>query len=159
MSSKLSLTINLTLNINKYFMSAVAMESFAFNYHPAAGPALRRRINPTRPRQYIVLGAVVLGSFVTYFLGGSLPYITLFNKITDPWILPCYPDGQVFTIIMKAVCAMFLFATAPLLLFSGRIYLAPLVALLAVRALIAVLVTHIDTMFKPVGGVAVPTIL
>jgi amino acid permease len=162
------------ISFNKYFMSAIAMESFAFHCHPAVGPTLHRLINPTRRRQYIVLGAVAIGAFVTYFLGGLLPYLTLFDGITDPLILQCYPDGQVFTIVMKAVYGLFLLATAPLLLFSGRIYLAPLlcqkgepgwqwdvmgIGMLLASALMAVLVTKIETMFNFVGGISVPTTL
>jgi hypothetical protein len=75
---------------------------------------------------------------------------------------------------MKGLYALFLLITTPLLLFSARIYLAPLicqkaepgwrwdvmgVVLLAISAVVAEVVQNIEEMFNFVGGVGVPLIL
>jgi amino acid permease len=162
------------LELNNFFVTAVAVQAFAFHCHPTVGPTIARLINPTRVRQYKVLAMVVIGAAVAYYVGGLLPYLTLGNRVSELIIFLCYPTGQVFTIITKALYGVFLLITTPLILFSGRFCLAGLickkeipvwqwhlmgVGMLLGAAIMAVWVENLEIMFDLIGGCTVPVIM
>jgi sodium-coupled neutral amino acid transporter 10 len=159
--------------LNNFFVTAIAVQAFAFNCHPTVGPTLARLINPTRSRQYRVLACVVIGAAVAYYIGGLLPYLTLRNRVSELIIFLCYPTGQIFTIITKGLYGVFLLITTPLILFSGRFCLAGLICrkeipvwqwqlmgviMLLCCAIMATWVESLEIMFDLIGGCTVPMI-
>jgi hypothetical protein len=162
------------LELNNFFVTAIAVQAFAFHCHPTVGPTLARLINPTRIRQYQVLASVVVGAGVCYYVGGLLPYLTLGNRVSELIIFLCYPTGQVFTIITKGLYGVFLLITTPLILFSGRFCLAGLICkqeipvwqwhlmgvlMLLCCAIMATWVESLEIMFDLIGGCTVPVIM
>jgi sodium-coupled neutral amino acid transporter 6 len=144
------------------------IQAFAFNCHPTVGPTLRRLINPTRQRRYLVMATVVAAAGFAYLAGGLLPYLTLVEGVTDPIVFLCYPEQQVFTIITKGLYSLFLLVTTPLILFSARFCVADLLALrepkpwqwvglgvimLLAAAVVAAFVESIGMMFDFLGGI------
>jgi sodium-coupled neutral amino acid transporter 4 len=153
---------------NRYIITALSIQAFAFHCHPIIGPAIERLKNPTRVRQYILMGLVLIGAGIAYFVGGLLPYLTLFEKIEEPMIFSFYPVGQMFTIITKALYALFLIISNPQLLFSIRKetirmifrreigywpYVGIGIALMTLACILACAVDSIGVMFDFIGGV------
>jgi sodium-coupled neutral amino acid transporter 10 len=153
---------------NEFVIPALSIQAFAFACHPLIGPTLSRLIEPTQARQYRTMTILACGATTCYLAGGLLPYLTLFDKIADPVVFVYYPTGQVFTIVEKALYALFLVFTTPLILFSARLGLNDLIfkteftpmrwrvvgiSTMAATIILAVTVTSISTMFELIGGV------
>jgi hypothetical protein len=164
-------------SFNKLFIQAVAIQAFGYHCHPLVGPTIAQLANPTRERQYILMGFVVIVAAFCYLMSGLLPYLTLFDHIDNVVIFSCYPTGQVITIITKGVYALFLLITVPLLLYTSRLAFTGMmtclckvevtpviwdivgIVLLGLAALLAVAVINIPLMFDFIGGVAIPIIV
>jgi amino acid permease len=155
-------------DFNKFFIKSLSVQAFAFACHPLIGPTLERLIEPTWQRQYSTVLILTLCASGCYALGGLLPYLTLFDQILDPVIFVYYSPGQIFTIITKALYAIFLIITSPLILYSARLSLNDFIfrkpfttlkwALIGIGlilggTILAITVTSIPTMFGFVGGV------
>jgi amino acid permease len=153
---------------NKFFIKSLSVQAFAFACHPLIGPTLERLTNPTWQRQYSTMLILAICASGCYALGGLLPYLTLFDRILDPVVFVYYGPGQVFTIVTKALYAIFLIITSPLILYSARLALNDFIfrkpfttlkwaligiALILGGTILAITVTSIPTMFGFIGGV------
>jgi amino acid permease len=161
-------------SFNTYVIQALSIQAFAFHCQPIVGPTVKRLENPTRKRQYILLGLVIFAAAIAYFIGGLLPYLTLFDRVQDPVIFNWYPSGQVFTVVTKTMYCLFLIITNPPLFFTARntfitmtfkrevgfwIYNGIGLALLLLSCIIAVTVDSVGVMFDFIGGVACTAII
>jgi amino acid permease len=159
---------------SRHLVVAIAIQAFAFNCHPTVGPTLARLINPTRVRQYWIMGSVVGAAGLAYLAGGLLPYLTLGNQVVEPIVFRCYPTQQVFTIIVKGLYSLFLLITTPLILFSARFCLAGLICnkqvpnwqwvgmgigMLMGAAIVASAIESLGVMFDFLGGIICSFIL
>ena len=158
-------------SFNSFFISAISIQAFAFTCHPVIGPTIATLSSPTRQRKYLTLALVVIAAAMCYLIGGILPYLTLFDKITDPIVFDDYLKDhpkQWFTVITTCIFGVFLTITTPLLLFSARYafndiffrsgftnlrYYLIGFGILVVNAVVAVTVKSIPVMFGFVGGV------
>jgi amino acid permease len=155
-------------DFNNFFIKSLSVQAFAFACHPLVGPTLERLTDPTWQRQYSTMLVLTICASACYALGGLLPYLTLFDRILDPVIFVYYNPGQVITTVTKALYAIFLIITSPLILYSARLALNDFIfrkpftrlrwALIGIglilgSTILAVTVTSIPTMFGFVGGV------
>jgi amino acid permease len=163
--------------INKYFISSLSTQAFAFHCHPGVGPAISKLINPSRNRQYMTMAIVVGAGAVCYYVGGIIPYLTLASidkPIDSQVIFESYQAGPIFTYVTEALYALFLLITTPLLLYAARVALHDLIStnppsdlvwsvvgivVLLAATVLAVVVKSIDTMFDLIGGVTISGII
>jgi amino acid permease len=155
-------------SFNHYFLSSLSIQAFAYACHPLIGPTLEKLKQPTKARQYRTMTILTLCASSCYGLGGLLPYLTLFDQIETPVVFVYYDKGQWFTILTKALYALFVVFTTPLILFSARLSLNDVIfktsftllrywtigiILISACILMAVTVESLEKVFGLVGGV------
>jgi sodium-coupled neutral amino acid transporter 4 len=152
---------------NHYFLSSLSIQAFAYACHPLIGPTLEKLKQPTKARQRKTMTILTICASSCYALGGLLPYLTLFDKITTPVVFVYYDKGQPFTILTKGLYGLFVVFTTPLILLSARLSLNDVVfktefttarywimgiVLVSLCIVLAVTVESLEKVFGLVGG-------